>query len=133
MNDIYHAIFKAADSIERNPHLYDFWQNDITDCGSPHCILGWVGVHLGIKGKDFEGIDAVKKTLGLGTFGALTALGWKQDVDGDWHDAKHVSQFLRKFAQRYKGSHTGLPDVVRDIFKQPETARPTAGIFDEQP
>ena len=44
------AILKAADHIERNPCSFDFWNNRIPKhCGSPGCVLGWIGFFAGLK------------------------------------------------------------------------------------
>ena len=36
------AMYKAADSIEQNPHLFDFGSVELPDCDTPGCALGWV-------------------------------------------------------------------------------------------
>ncbi len=41
------AILKAADRIERNPDGYNFYSNGKPDCGSPGCMMGWIGFELG--------------------------------------------------------------------------------------
>jgi hypothetical protein len=43
------AILKAADHIERNPHLFRFSRTEIPDCGTPGCALGWIGFFMGIE------------------------------------------------------------------------------------
>ena len=45
--DIYTAVMKAADHIERNPHLFKFTESCVPDCGTPGCALGWISHFLG--------------------------------------------------------------------------------------
>lgn len=42
--NIYNAIMKAADQIERKPDQFDFMSCNRPKCGSPGCALGWIGV-----------------------------------------------------------------------------------------
>ena len=45
--NIHDAVMKAADHIERNPHLFEFDMNPVPhDCGTPGCALGWVGYFM---------------------------------------------------------------------------------------
>lgn len=48
MTDIYTAIMKAADHIERNPSLFNFSEHrKPDDCGTPGCAIGWIGLFSG--------------------------------------------------------------------------------------
>jgi hypothetical protein len=47
MMNVYEAIMKAADHIERNPHLFDFDKERVPDCGTPGCALGWTAHFMG--------------------------------------------------------------------------------------
>lgn len=52
--NVYKAIMKAADHIERNPHDFKFTQAQAPDrCGSPGCALGWIGFFYGLDRIDF--------------------------------------------------------------------------------
>jgi len=62
--DIYNAIMKAADQVQREPDRYDFGGGMTPDCGSPSCMLGWIGHFLGLK--QACNMD-VGKALGLPT------------------------------------------------------------------
>lgn len=58
--NIYTAIMKAADQIERNPHTFDFVQgrrpNREGNCGTPSCALGWVGFFAQSKEQYWTGV-----------------------------------------------------------------------------
>lgn len=57
------AILKAADHIERNPHLYDYQKIYAPECGTTGCAIGWIGHFLGMSGKDLDEIcDAIGTT-----------------------------------------------------------------------
>jgi hypothetical protein len=49
--NIRQAILQAADHIERNPQQFLYVSNEKPDgsCGTPGCMLGWVGVFLGVE------------------------------------------------------------------------------------
>lgn len=44
------AILRAADQIKSRPHLFNFGNCSIPDCGSPGCAIGWCGAELGLEG-----------------------------------------------------------------------------------
>lgn len=46
--DIRQAILNAADLIEKSPDRYDFYSNDKPGCGTPGCMLGWIGHFMGV-------------------------------------------------------------------------------------
>lgn len=57
---IYDAMHKAADHIERNPGDYNFFNTFVPECGTPGCLLGWVGLFLGRKsGSNLEALEVV--------------------------------------------------------------------------
>jgi hypothetical protein len=47
--NIYNAIMRAADLIERTPQLYAYHNIYVPKCGSPACALGWIGHFAGAK------------------------------------------------------------------------------------
>lgn len=67
MNNIRIAILKAADWIENNPHLYAFRKAEVPECGSPGCMVGWVGSFAGYRaGTNCWRVDAgCKRIIGV--------------------------------------------------------------------
>ena len=146
--NVYDAIMKAADMVESNPDKFNFNATRVPDdCGSPGCALGWIGHFAGRPAKlRYEGYygfsDVAISTLGLAAdaswatdifydrmdvlLSAQTGKGYK--VGGKLHDtawrydASVCASALRLYAVKYhapaKPAFTGLPDIVRDIFKQ---------------
>lgn len=47
--NIREAILKAADWIEKNPHLYNFDRTRVPDCNTPGCMVGWIGHFMGYE------------------------------------------------------------------------------------
>ena len=103
--DIYTAVLRAADHIERNPHLFDFNACGTparTDCGTPACALGWIGHFLGIVPKTQE-LRSVADALGFGDCG----LGFYERMDEvygsyEWMiSAAACAKGLRLYAARY--------------------------------
>lgn len=60
--NIYTAIMKAADTIERYPDSFSFGSCTVPkghDCGTPGCALGWIAFYLGHeRGSRIVEIDA---------------------------------------------------------------------------
>ena len=130
--NIYNAILKAADHIERNPHLYDFYRSNVPNCGTPGCMLGWIGHFMGIpKGANIY--TAVGPRLNIGIC-IQSQMGWKGGTGKDpnerrpANDATIAAAVMRQFAQRFKPQHTGLPDIVREIFTNPRQTIGTDAI-----
>lgn len=51
------AILRAADRIEALPSSYRFMALGLPDgdgCGTPHCMIGWIGHELGMTGYVFN-------------------------------------------------------------------------------
>lgn len=46
--NLYNAIMKAADHIERDPESYNFGRIHVPDCGTQGCMLGWIGFYAGV-------------------------------------------------------------------------------------
>lgn len=60
--NIYNAIMKAADHIERNPGEFRFSSIGLPKgigCGAPGCALGWIGFFAGVAHKTFDTISLV--------------------------------------------------------------------------
>lgn len=103
------AIYRAANFIESNQNQYDFF-NTIkpNDCGSPGCVLGWIGYFYGTEEKVageiakemfpnfnhpvpemlfYDELSKIRRSLGL---------------DQAWQkDANIAAQCLREYANRY--------------------------------
>lgn len=111
--NIYNAIMKAADHIEMKPYLYDFMHTTVPDCGTPGCMLGWIGHFAGVPvGSDV--LDTVAQPL-LGIYYEvhmahpfymrLRELG----AGRYWTDAAVAAAAMRLYAEKYhspkKGRH----------------------------
>jgi hypothetical protein len=86
MNNIYDAIMKAADHIERNPELFQFHRIYVPECGTPACALGWIGFFVGSK-------DATR----IATDG-LTNVGYVAETALKIHDAGVFYAFMQENA-----------------------------------
>lgn len=122
MNSIYTAIMKAADTIERHPELYNFLSNEVPDCGSPGCLLGWIGHHLGLRGGNvFEAVTPLLCSNGTDALETLRYWGSPTSENESYgpvgQDSKAAAAHLRWLAPQFKP--TGLPDSVREIFTNP--------------
>lgn len=115
MTDIYDAIMKAADHIERNPKEFDFWNNFVPgSCGTPGCALGWIGYFLGIRQRSDSQYD-VTRAIGTGPtefYSRMTELVgsnlWK-GIDKQYlgvprsEVAAACGRGLRLYAEKYHG------------------------------
>ena len=53
------AILLAADHIEQHPELFRFTKCRIPECGTPGCLLGWIGHFLGMApGQSILGLES---------------------------------------------------------------------------
>src|ERR1700744_3923576 len=67
--NIYTAIMKAADQVERHPEEFKFSTTEKPGCGPPGCAIGWIGFMLGIEDKPgFCYITPVCKELGVSDY-----------------------------------------------------------------
>jgi hypothetical protein len=103
MTDIYAAVMKAADHIERNPQLFDFMRSTTPECGTPGCVLGWVAHFMGAA----PGTEAkeMAKFFGLSDgcvwFG-LDALVQRTIGENFYHHShEDAARFLRTYAAKY--------------------------------
>jgi hypothetical protein len=136
--EIYDAIMKAADHIERNPALFRFESVYIPgDCGTPGCALGLIGYFLGISedraAQECGGTHTVPhiavqylKTSWIDLFrhdesssefyrrmAELTDTLWKSSAD-------KCAKALRLYAAKYHApQRTGIPAIIREIFTTP--------------
>lgn len=132
MNSIYTAIMKAANTIEQQPELYIFQANQVPECGSPGCLIGHIGAQLGHVGQGVYsgetwamiGLDPDRRhnildQMGYWDFRYKTEEGLTFLKHAVTEHAPLAAAFLRHFAKRFKPVHTGLPDIVREIFTRP--------------
>lgn len=141
--NIYDAIMKAADQIEKNPELWDFNTLAIPECGTPGCALGWIGHFSKCKiSKEAKLVGMVPQQTYLGNVALSMGLPSESsfyerinDLAGhnglDWWLSKastnDIARVLRLYAEKYHGhekqpAKTGIPDSVRAIFEPKVTA-----------
>lgn len=129
--NVRNAILAAADLIERNPELWAFNNTEVPPCGSPGCAIGLIGALMGAK------VDTVVSHISLDVVSVKDREFYNRMTDincampncigrPSWHDSAEVAaECLRIYADKYHANSTtktGLPDVVRKIFRQPEAA-----------
>ena len=131
--NIRQAILKAAASIEKNPDRFSFMSTDIPDCGTPGCVLGWVGFHLKVPTDQDEDRYhlVVAKALGFtcddtcpilhedtpfyDRMDSIGRINWRRDA-GD------CAKTLRKYADKYHPETDHIPASVRKIFEPQQVA-----------
>lgn len=105
--DIYNAILAAADYIERHPNDFCFYSREVpSNCGSPGCALGWIGVFAGAKaGTDVRDIAPAVLGVSEGEFyKRLTGLHNEHGfISGRWWTkyADACAVVMRMYAERY--------------------------------
>lgn len=105
--NLYTAIMKAADHIERNPKQYAFHATLIPPCGTPGCMLGWIGHFAGV-GDRRDVLEAVNREL-LGLHGDdHTDCEFYDRIEASQHftkltDAPSIAKCLREYAETYHG------------------------------
>lgn len=115
MTDIYTAIMKAADHIERHPKHFDFWENDIpasTDCGSPGCALGWIAAYKGDeKLLSCAAQDLCLRELGVRAGEFYSAMSKLTASYSDWRYSPAICAVgLRLYAAKYHAPAQQPPD-----------------------
>lgn len=128
-SEIRAALLKAADQIEQNPESYNFKTNDKPDgCGSPGCILGWVGAFLGIESDpEFPGayasdvVDAVGFSwTDISETVAPAALHPSEKIHGIYTNSPiSAAVMVREFADIRFPVKDVIPESVRRIFDVP--------------
>ena len=137
MSELRQAILRAADWIEKNPSDYSFGSCEVPECGTPGCMVGWIGHFLGIeKGKHFVwdypcnyGERGITPIIGChaGTFiNRIRPLVPRQfDI---YANAKHAAIALRAYAEKYHPSSTPSGASVCELimskpFREPSHER----------
>ena len=120
------AILKAADSIERNPHLFSFGSVAIPnkDCGTPGCAIGWIAYHR--KGDVIFGRSWLPhKTIGISDVQFYKRMINIYDGHKWKFSADECASTLRKYADKYhpaQNTKQGIPESVLAIFNEKAVA-----------
>jgi hypothetical protein len=132
MNNVYDSILKAADHIDRFPDEFLFCSTARPKgpgCGTPGCALGWIGTFSGYKHNRISFGAVAREVLQV----PCEPLSDGDDEfyrrmevlcgDDSWQrHAKECARVLRLYAVEYhspaKHQFTGLPDIVREIFRE---------------
>lgn len=141
--EIYNAIMAASDQIEQRPESFDFHSMSVpNNCGTPGCALGWIGVFLQVRkhpyrSEDYSNLNEIGHRMGIAgddpdaefycrmdELMGLPRLGLRERWGyGPWSDnSRACASTLRRYAAKYHApavGFTGLPDIVRDIFRAP--------------
>jgi len=107
--NIYDAIMKAAEHVERTPADYNFNRLYVPDkCGTTGCMLGWIGFFLGMFGQTNV---AVKKAIGLPHPGAYTFLTEMSGGNAYMESNVEAAKTMRLYAEK----HHAPPKVRTDV------------------
>lgn len=118
--NIYNAIMKAADHIEKNPTEFA-WHScvvpSIPHCGTPGCALGWIGSFM-----QAETISCVAIAMNCG--GELSFYNRMDELEDHYgwtRNASDCARALRKYAEKYhatdKPERTDfIPTEIRALF-----------------
>lgn len=89
--------------LRERPELFDYWETNVPECGSPGCVIGLIGCLSGVTpGVDID--DAVaKNVLGLNTASQFYELmGQAAAGRGLWHKhANSAADALEKLAAEW--------------------------------
>lgn len=112
--DIYNAIMKAADHIERSPQDFNFNAISVPSCGSPGCALGWIGHFMGFEPNRQCGfaLSAVKM-LGIprNELPEFIFYARMDKLIKDWRDDPSTcARGLRLYAAKYHAPVVQPPD-----------------------
>lgn len=127
--DVRSAILKAADWIEKNPSKYSFQSTRIPECGSPGCMIGFIGMFAGCKGNVFDVSPAL---LGKTHNKFVTEIFAIRSENGGGQvttDASVAAACLRLYADRFhpaQPSKLSGSEVCREIMSRPLNEKETA-------
>ena len=114
------AILAAASHIERNPDQYKFHANGKPACGTPGCLMGWIGVYAGVAKSSHSYMNDTKAALGF-DYQDITQF-WSNKINSvphnDWMRlsmfqvrADAAAELLRVFAdERFPAEPLKFPD-----------------------
>lgn len=125
--NIYTAIMKTANLLEKHPDLWDFHKVYVPKCDSPGCALGWIGFFMGRKAGD------PLPSFGISSGEFYDRLSEIQYEDPNWinkpdwtKDGTIAARCLRTYAERYydheKSQPQGIPSNIYEIFDSKEIA-----------
>jgi len=105
--NVYEAIMKAADHIERHPNEFMFtaaFCPEKPGCGSPGCALGWIGAFMGLGARGFMEV-AMRLTGERFSTADDTFYGRMNNLNGkrvDWRkNPDKCARALRLYAAKY--------------------------------
>ena len=128
--EIREAILRAADSIEANLDLFDYYSTEYPkpDCGTPGCALGWIAFYDGArKGEvaSYHGHEILGVRCSSDFYRRMTELAGDHKK---WSkSAKGCAKTLRAYADKYhpkipktddRVPNKGIPDNVLSIFRE---------------
>ena len=104
--NIYDAVLKAADHIERNPGEFRFTENVVPDgCGAPGCAIGWAAHFCGLSGfsePSCAGLFGVSHRGFYDRMDELTRFREVIDYDKSWYrNPAKCAEGLRLYAAKY--------------------------------
>lgn len=113
--DVRKAILQAAEHIEKNPKDYSFCTVDIpADCGTPGCLLGWIGHFAGMTGY-INAVPPILRQLSERHFYSEMIRLVPSKEGKDWHrDAATAVKGLRAFADKHFPRRTDA-ELVSDL------------------
>jgi hypothetical protein len=109
---------KAADHIERNPSLWNFYQLKVPDCGTSACALGWIGAFAGMHA-------GTLLSAGGGPVHALQLTDPRffysrmHELDGGaallWGDISRIVRAMRLYADKYHPAKTPDWEAIASV------------------
>lgn len=119
--NIYNAIMRAADHIERNQDYFDFGSCGIPpDCGTPGCAIGWVNFFSSTTSsvrvphsRAFKPFDAgrpvINSEAALGVNSGVFYLRMSA-IAAKWQNGASIcAGTLRLYAEKYHGHEKPAP------------------------
>jgi hypothetical protein len=120
--NLYNAIMKAAEHIERNPESYRFFSHRVPECGMPGCLWGHIGAQLGMVGACNMEVAVKMAKDSTGHLYSFMDLRWNRMPSDSpertkllaWHhNAKVAAEGLREYAEKYHGHEKLHPGFVK--------------------
>lgn len=104
--DVYNAILKAADQIEKYPDHFHFIENRVPrTCDSPGCAIGWIAHFANTRANGYT--DASQEMFGMspeGFYQRMTEVEGRGPywTSGRWpHNAVKCASTLRLYAAKF--------------------------------
>lgn len=115
--EIRQAILKAAHQIEHDANSYDYMRSTKPECGSPGCMLGWIGVFSGSSSMLVS--DISEEILGVSSdrfYARIRKLNPARLCA--CLSASEIPAILRAYADKYHPAEKQeMPSSVRRIFQ----------------